>query len=646
MNKFNDNSMFEEVFSQSAFVEAPVVQVATDKEAFCMLMASRSYSKQEFEDVVHMFSSFSSANMLGQFSKAIKDLDGYYDLVTSYSGVSPQYAHELLMENKRRKDHNAFHAARKMVWDAGQSAVSMTVDPKSWTPNDKDSSLVIASVSNVSKLTEHASHAKVLEMTNTVTAVVNTLPAEVVSEHVTDGSKRKLLTNIIEEFDEGVVSVPMDPKKFKVPTGAGNALPHTLSSAEYISIHCSAFIERVYGEDFIVAMRDKDAMQVSRYQGDNASYMIFNPEEGSPFNLDKHPAIYCDDYEDGDWKWRRDQKMLMKQASLVMQKEGFSPDKQIERARIYQLLQCEKALEYKGDRDFPIEFGLEMPYFGRVKEDSRDALCGKKYLLKFYKRGYSSLQEVEDNKDYIHVVSRQNAKTADHSVYYPVMLTDLISVILVPMPLWHKSRWARLNRGNRSLATNVGVRLPDVDLTGVSLYMTLFQLSHTNAMLRAWKAGQVYSIKEHTAKLVTNLAKSGDKNFRLLFPVGFANGNSSDRVRFLHMFMSYSPGFLVGLWIAPATSKQGKTGTEVIKRNDGFHKMASDYGDLDDYDPQIWGNEYDFDAEYEQEYHGGITRNENPVEYDHLDEGDIDNMISEHYVDHGEGSLEDDDFFF
>jgi hypothetical protein len=551
-----------------------------EKEAFCVMLSKHAQTYEQFESMLWVMSAIQDELLTGQIRRALADTRGFYEISSSYRDMNEDDKEFIIAQAKERRTRNFYAASRKEAWNEGSPAISIGTDPINKPDVEDCSEPIQLALEDMQNVVQNSYQSKKSEMKNAINSVVKCAPVREVREIQTEKQKEIFMNKLLDEFDEGKVTIKMRPDKFSPSKEAGASLPHTMESKDWLACQTSCWVSEQYGDDFMVAFRDNDAMDVRRYEGDTGDYMIFSDDSNSAFELKTHPAIYCNDFDDDDkWKWRGDQDIVLAKVNLAMKDNHQTKQSQAERASLFQIEQKARALQYV-DTDSRIKFGRDLKYFGQIPNDLSEALGGKKYMLKVYKRGFSTSLEVSDNSDYIHLVSLATAKMFGVDQYYAIMYPDLNSTLLVPRQIWELSRWNQSSRTRDNPYKSIfGMQVLESKIKDFHLYMTLYFMSHTRNMFRSWRTGKAYLFDEHNKRLLRNL-KTKVENHDKLFGESL-QGDTNTRFGVVRILSSMVPGAIRGLWICPKSSKQGKASIKVMKAKAGLSNQMALYSEME-----------------------------------------------------------------
>jgi hypothetical protein len=554
----------------------------TEKETFCAIMSRHTESKEGFSDLVHLFNEVNFFNLVGQVKPAINELDDYYHTSLQFKGITQEQLQRMTSSTKQRRENNTFAGAKKAVWDAGLPAVSIGDDPFNVELNQFND-LIEESLSDMPNVIDHAVFSKQNSMVNAYKSVLKTIPTKNQAALNSDLSRQKAVNAMIADFDEGKMGYRLNPEQYSSPREPGVSLPHTLSSREWAVTTTSHLMNHLYGDEFLLGVRDKDMQDVRRCGGDAGEYLTFDEDSSSPFSLDVSPSLYCNQHDrEGTWQWRNYSETIKIRVNQRMADEGIPNTNSQEREQILKEVQRDVALKIKGDLPDIITEISGFPYLRLINNEVFNVRVPKRFMLLLYKAGLSKLDEVYHHSDYVHLVSKENAKSIGDSEYYKILYPDMNTVLLLPMTFWLRSVWAITpDVSKRPYMSPYGLKLPRLDYSAIGLYFALFQLSHTKNMIDSWKQGREYDPAAHTEKLAAVLGTVQDDNFRTLFPSGFGGRDFEVIANHLNIFINMFPGSVSGLWIAPALSKQGKTSIKSMQRNAGYAR------ELDQYDPEF-----------------------------------------------------------
>jgi hypothetical protein len=419
-------------------------------------------------------------------------------------------------------------------------------------------------------------------MLNSYKSVLKAIPAREQAELRNDRSKIETVESMIDDFDNGVMRFNLSPDQYSPPKEPGVSLPHTLSPREWVTTTTSHLVNHLYGKEFLLGVRDKDMQDVRRCRGGPGDYFTFDDDPISAFALDVSPSLYCDRVDsDGNWLWRVAGESIKLQVNQMMIDGGYSLQNSKQREIFLKQVQREKAEDMKGDTPNALRSVVNIPYLKVIDPDVVFLAREKKYALLLFKAGLSKLDDVYENRGYLHLVSKENAKNVEDSSYYKILYPDMNTVLLLPLVFWETSRWATTKKtSSYPYLSPYGLKLPRLDYSAIGLYLAMFQLSHTKKMFQSWGAGRSYDHAAHTKMLQEVLSNSTDRGYMSLFPSGFGGEDIAKISKYLNLFIRMFPGSVSGLWIAPALSKQGKASIKVMQRNAGYVSEVDAY-DMD-----------------------------------------------------------------
>jgi hypothetical protein len=550
----------------------------TEKETFCAIMGRHTKSKEEFSQLVHLFDEVNLMNLIGQVKPAINQLDDYYETSLQFEGITREELEVMTSSTRQRRENNTFAGAKKAVWDAGLPAVNVGDNPFD-VELSQFNALIGESLSDMGNVVDHAVFSKQNSMTNAYKAVIKTIPTKDQATVNSDLARRKVIDSMIENFDKGKMNYKLSPELYSSPREPGISLPHTLSSREWAVTTTSHLINYLYGSDFLLGVRDKDMQDVRKCRGKAGEYFTFEEDSDSPFSLDVSPSLYCNRYDDeGTWHWRNLTEIIKISVNQEMADKEIPNQNSQQREQILKRVQREAALKIKDDAPDIISEIPGFPYLRLIDTEECDVDISQNFMLLLYKAGFSKLDEVHHRTDYVHLVSKENAKSIGDTDFYKILYPDMNTVLLLPMTFWLRSAWAVSPKvSKKPFISAYGLKLPRLDYSAVGLYFAMFQLSHTKNMLDSWKRGESYDPAAHTQKLAAVLGRLQDDNFKTLFPSGFGGRNFEVISDHLNIFINMFPGCVSGLLIAPELSKQGKTSIKSMQRNAGYARELDQF---------------------------------------------------------------------
>jgi len=205
------------------------------------------------------------------------------------------------------------------------------------------------------------------------------------------------------------------------------------------------------------------------------------------------------------------------------------------------------------------------PYLYSLPEEG--LFHGAKRVFRFAKRGLSTLKEMEEAPEFLHLVSNSVAGNVDSSRYVLILLPDMYTVVVLPLDLWGISNHAVLY--DIRFSTPYGLERPSSDYSSLQLLFALMRVSHVFNMFECWENKKVYDFNEHADALSRTLLSSNSPKIGALF-TGIP---LKSRPGILSVFSSITRGVILGMWISPVTTKSGKVSVEGVHK---AHKFGED----------------------------------------------------------------------
>lgn len=535
-------------------VQNDVPAIYTDKsrlsiqEKFNVVMALKTKSFDDFAMIVDIYAIFGELSLAKEVHKASQDIHKYWNNVKAYK---ERYSTEQLQNwfdgSDARTPDMVYKAVQRSLWDQGSGVVSFGVDPCSFDVSDFSD--------DIKELCEdrdefiHSSNFITDQsLPNSNKAILKAAPSRKRGLLKTDLDEKEEVDLILDSFESGDLPYAMSSEKYRSPSEPGLGMPHTLAAKEWLGGTASRFLVQEFG-NVVPLFRDEDPSQIRRYSASDTDYLLISDDKQSAYHLELNPAIYAHDKFDrsGRWIWRSDQEKIKAQVNAQIISEDLIGQQQSRRAAIRRELEFRRALELRGRKTVVYDNGS--PVIPIPKRLAVGSFEGKSFFIRIYKRGYSKEKEVLTNSDYLHIVGMTTVPTIDISDYFPVVLYDFSSVVLIPRKLWSKSRFSTQSN-NPNYFTKAGFGYFKTGINSLAFLYALVQRSCLRLMTTSWAEGLPFNPGEHLTVLRTVLINAKGYLASLL-------GNGRKKQRMLN-YLSASLGTLVGMYIAPATSRQGR----------------------------------------------------------------------------------------
>jgi len=555
-NKNNSDEIFEE-FHVSHDREL----ILEKDEKFALLFACCE-TREMFETVIGAIALMNDHSLAGNINKALRDMDKYWNMATQYVDMPLDERLDLFSNSVLDSEFNAFDAVSRLLWEHATSNVHFGIDPSAFQSRTIQNYPVLSDALNdIPKLIKDARSHKFKGMENVFIRICDCLPQN--GKPKMQGSARiAYMQKLINDFDSGVLVETLNPKKFKLNKEAGAMLPHTLDPKEWLGVSVSLLMKKQFSENVIVAFDSSDVNDVRLYNGGAGDYLLCSSEPSSPYHWDRTPALYCATYDDeGKWVWRNQVVLANAKVGVMMQEDEYPSSRRDE------LLNEElrfRADAFAADKPVLVQ-STYAPYLYSLPDEG--LFHGAKKVFRFAKRGLSTLKEMEENPEFLHLVSNSVAGNVDSSRYFLILLPDMYTVVVLPLELWGTSNHVRLY--DLRFSTPYGLQRPSSDYSSMQLLFALMRVSHVFNMFDCWENKKVYDFNEHAEALNKTLLGSRSPKIGALF----AGSPLKSRAGILSVFSSITRGVILGMWISPITTKSGKVSVEGVHK---AHRFGED----------------------------------------------------------------------
>jgi hypothetical protein len=538
------------------------------KQAFCALLTPIADDKESMEGILTFMLECQSHKLVGEVPKALTNLDSYYDEVVELKEKSREELARIGQYYLDSKTQNNHAAAGIALHDHGDSSLAFGCDPKSVQVPEEIPNLESA-LGDISSAVKYACHEKESKMINVKKSIVKSLPVTVKSKLKSESSINQMVDKLLDDFEEGKSRVKFNKEKFSFSKEPGVALPHTLDPKSWLATISVAAIQKLFGPSFVLAFREHSDDHISRYQDVN-DYILIDDDEDSHMHIYTNPSLYCQDYSDnGKWMWRDLQRIIKAEVNAYLENAGEVTGSQSLRLEYLKKIKLSHARRYAPDDGGKWNTYEQHPYLLGVPEQVTSLKGnGKKFLLKFAKRGLSTAQEVMEDPSVIHFVSNNVADSISSNSHFPLLLPDLTTVMMIPILFWSMSNYVKNNGKSSSFSSSFGLHRPKQALSSVAIYMTFYHLSHVREMFRKWVKGESYDYDSHKAFLLENLS-SRDSNFLSMF--GSDRSNHEILHRMVAPFIRMA-GSLRGYFVTSVVSKEGRSTMREVMQHEGFAK--------------------------------------------------------------------------
>lgn len=568
------------------------------KEKYSVLIARHYKNREDYEKFLSVFEYLTTEKLIGSANRALKDVGQSWFEAEAYTGLPDDTLERMLIDGTGFDPMSFMRSAQRSLWSTGLPTMKIGEDLSDRTPYSHLRELS-ETLSDLSAVASGAETFKLHSSSNLFRSIITCAPNEVRKKITNRLSQLKETKEIVSQFVQGKLPYKLDLKSFKASKEPGLALPHTLSPQDWIGSSVTALMEMEFGSKLMVAFKENDCNQLRQYHGADSDYLLFSDDEESAYSISNTPAIYsCDQFdESGEWIWRSIEERVKKRVSYEVVQGGLKGQQQSHRDELSKRFELEEALSLKGESDEIAFSGVAC--IAKVPRSLSKRL-GKTMCIQFWKRGYSKKTEIDENDTYVHICKNSVVSSLEAGKYYPIMLPDFQSVVLMPPHLWSLSRFmSNKDRDTPSAyRSRLGIRSLSADMSYIQLYFTLFQLAHTFKMFECWNSGKPYDGAAYSEEILPLLQTSVDANFCSLFK-GKVSKPQNRRI-VLGAFSGTSIGSITGLWIAPATSKLGKAGLVDIKADNAFMSIADDlnnqglYNPNDQFNADLGGLWFDF----------------------------------------------------
>jgi len=597
MNLFDDlfNEHIPDITDQFDSVESNISRVTveqtvelalTSEEKFSIMMALNFKDQKKFENFLSLFRMIGDERLISNVNNSINNPHVAWSNISGYTAMEDSLLRNMLEGNRGISPLIHVRAAQRSLWSAGHPALCIGLDAYD-SSSFSHLSEVKESMLETVNIIKGFEHEKLDAMKNVLKSIIACAPSDIRDKFKTRQGMISEVKTIIQKFVGGKLPYRLSPKLFKASKEPGVTLPHTLSPKDWLGTMTTALIEKEFGKDVLVTFREGDVNQIRQYDGAMFDYLLISSEEDSAYSIDYTPAIYAHNLydDDGVWQWRVIEDVIKKKVSYQITELGLEGQQQSERDAMRKEFELSAAKKLKGRSD-TIHFHPGR-YLARIP-DGISSLLGKTSCVRFYKRGFSKKTEIIANPDFLHVCKNSIVDSLPSGAFYPVMLADFNTIVLLPMDLWSRSAHVRTAGSLAEAApyrSSVGIKKINRGMDYIQLFYTLLQLSHVFYMYECWKSKTTYDPVEYNNKIIPLLRSSRDSSFESLFP-----GTMSKPERRSIMISSFTPvalGPIRGMWLAPATSSLGKAGLSEIKSDQAFIREMSQYEDAI---PNEYGN--------------------------------------------------------
>jgi hypothetical protein len=566
-------------------VDVVIDTIDSDVTAFCKRASRFVTSKESLRDVLDFIRFINEYKLAKQCNIASKDLDNYWLLIEEYANLSDQQVRTDVDNYVSYRDENTISAIKNVLWSEGAGNLSIGLDIRS--PVDHTSPIIKNALDNKNKLVMDIVSKKYSEIAPVIDQIIKCVPTEDTRHLVTVDARREFVFGLVDQFIAGQeFNVRFDIKKMGSVTQAGLALPHTLSPRDWLATAVSMFIRAEFGAKTMIMFAEKGVSDVRKYDHARDAFLLFSDEEDNALHYSVSPAIHCDKYEkspDGIdvWAWRNLQKTITANVNSECLRTGDVSPANRERNR--KLISYQFARTFISSEMGNLEWDSAFPFLAVFPQSWIDKTQAE-VAIRFFKRGYSTPQELAENSQYLHIISLNNARTMIDAGYVMIQLSDMNSVIAIPNEFWSISNFVQHGRSGGYIS-NYGVqKVSSVDDPYLAFF-TFFSLACTKQMLDKWQVGEVFDYERYSTDFINILKRKGA--YATLLKTN--SRNLQDKLNIVAVLMQPFPGPVFGLVLAPESTKHGKSSLSSYTKNAGYDSQYEKFAN---------NMNYGFDSDY------------------------------------------------
>jgi hypothetical protein len=611
-----------------------------DMSSFCKQLSLFVDTQDQLIQILDFFEFVVSNKFIKQVSQAQRSPESYMKQIVSYKSMSEMDIRRDLDQYTKFRDNNSFHAMAMSLWNEGKGICVVGLDinniPRGVT------TMIDTVVGNPEKLVRDIVSLKYKDLVPAIEAVLKCIPDKQKRNLSTVEDKRQFVFSMIDKFIGGEeFNVSFDKEKLQSLTQPGVALPHTMSPDEWVCEAVAQFLTDAYGSKVLLLVRTKNAMDVRRYNPEVDNFLLFSDDFESALFYRRTPALYCEEEAvdaEGNtvWAWRNDVRAVTVEVQAAINETGDNSS--TNREKIARDLLATRAESYAA-RKKKFEFNDDFPTVAAL-EGEIAVRTGAKIAFRLYKAGYSSPQEIDENEEYLHVVSANNALNVKKGEYFMLTLPDLYSVLIIPIAVWELSKFVNVrkrqkNRGQIPIyATKYGIQKVHMVADPYKAFFLFFSLACVKQMLESWIDGEVFSYSTFAGAVYEQVGAGSSRLYNQLLDID--RRSAQKKKDLMEVFLGVFPGSIAGLVISPDVTRQGRSALRKYTKNAGYDvahqgiRLTEDddeqyermlreqimSGDLDE--KEISKYDYDFNSLFFSRK--GETKIASPVVDDEVDE--------------------------
>lgn len=520
-------------------------EVLLDKEQFAVCIAALGITDlDQFKNFLTVQRYISDLDLTKYVNQAYNDASAMWQVALPYLDLSQDDLHSMLSGSQSSRLTDYFRAVKNLLWEYGLRSYDLGFSNVFTSTGYDDIDNVMQ---DLGSYRNSAALWKISAMQNAYKALSKLFPMGY--SGTGDKETRSQVGRFLSEFSEGRLDCLLRGS-LKYPKEMGLILPHTLPPQEWIARVLTDLFRKLCNYDRLFLVFRRENADVTRFDPDQSDYILADFDDyPSPYDLDHHPSIQEDSYdEDGKWKWRR---VVRSNTKLASAENGPTDNLS---GVVEDLLLNYAISRYSSSG---IIYGDDY-----IVTDDNDP---KNLFLRFYRRGLSKMDEVNQNPSYLHVISAAVAQNASSSKYVKVLLADYNSVLLIPTQFWNN-----LGR-SESAVRPYGMVVPRVDCEGVRLIVFLSQFALTHQFLSALRSGKPFDFDGATKNMIGSVAKSS----ALRALKGWNAMQETVKQDFLTSMFKATKATSYGL---VATAERNKIGTRTqryVNQNRGFIQFAT-----------------------------------------------------------------------
>jgi len=558
--------------------------VFSKKDAACMVLGQICKDTESFSTFLDVFTEIEFHSLSGIIHQMGRSPDEYWRLVEAYGDLSFSEMQSKLRGNMESDILAPIKTLQRFAWKSGTGLIQLGFDPNSFSDQIKHPKVKEAFVSSSDIIGAMIAEKEIL-LVNAAKKLVKMLPDREVRDLKSNSDFVEKAKSIVRDFSSGKMAHHINIEDFRLAKEPFIAISTTLPPKEALAVSVVHLVKELFTDAIIVAFAENDVAHISRYTGGDDDFVLFSLDDSSAYSLDTNPSLFCQSEHDGEWEWRFVERVVKSTIKDVLVKENTTGQHQSLRASLKFKLEREHAQKYTSAEEYGAPDDL---CFHKVSETLAQAFPTKKYIMKFFKRGYSTFDEVSSKPEFVHIC-KSSVAAGFSSDYYSVLLSDCQSVVLFPLQLWKISTFYRSSQDAKALflSANGMTKISDPDPVMI-WYFSMFQLSHTFYMLDCWREGKAYEHVKYSQSLIETTIISPTKSLSKLYKGVMAD--SSRRIRLVQRFYPFMTSSVSGAFIVPFTSKIGKRGTDSVNAGTEFERQVLNSGF---YDPTSLGRDDD-----------------------------------------------------